>query len=88
MEVLSQAISPFPTVFSTHLENFPLFPSNLICLQTLSVWTSLKIVIWEKVNRLPKDNDTMGISGEVFKEIRQPIALLFVFFAESLKINL
>ena len=38
------AISPFPTVFSTRLKNFLPFASNL----PLSVWNSLKFVIWEK----------------------------------------
>ena len=39
----------FP-VFSTRLENFLSFSSNLICRrQTLSVWKSLKYVVWERV---------------------------------------
>ena len=42
-----RAISPFPTVFSTCLKNFLPFSSNLNCrLQSLSVWKSLKFVVW------------------------------------------
>ena len=48
-----QGISPFAGVFSTLLKNFLPFSSNLNCrLQTLSVWKSLKFVVWEKVNSL------------------------------------
>ena len=40
----------FSSVFSTRLENFLPFLSNLNCrLQTLSVWKSLKFVVWERV---------------------------------------
>ena len=46
-KLLIRAFSPFPTVFSTGLENF----KNQNChLQTLSVWKSLKFVVWERVN--------------------------------------
>ena len=46
-----QAISPFPTVFSTLLENFPPFLSNLklSSANSFSFWSSLKFVIWEWV---------------------------------------
>ena len=41
----------FPTVFSTHLENFLPFSSNLkLSLPSLSVWMSLKFDVWERVN--------------------------------------
>ena len=47
--VTCKAISPFPTVFSTNMENFLPFHQTQYCrLQTLSVWKSLKFVIWEK----------------------------------------
>ena len=48
------AISPLPTEFSTRLENFLPFSSNLkICgLQIVSVWKSLKLVVWERVKPL------------------------------------
>ena len=51
------AISPFPTVFSTILEDFSLISSNLnkCRLQTLSVWKSLKCVVWKRFNPLPDD---------------------------------
>ena len=39
-------ISPFPTVYSILLENFPPFPSNL----KLSVWEGLKFVVGERSN--------------------------------------
>ena len=42
-----RAISPFPTVFSTCLDNFLHFCQIWNCrLQTLSVWKSLKFVVW------------------------------------------
>ena len=39
-----------PQYFSTHLENFlPFFIKEKNCrLQTLSVWKSLKFVVWER----------------------------------------
>ena len=44
------AISPFPTVFSTLLENFRHFYQIQNCrLQTLSVEKRLKLVMWERV---------------------------------------
>ena len=43
--------SSFPTVFSTHLENFLPFYQIWNCLlQTLSVWKSPKFVVWERIN--------------------------------------
>ena len=43
---LSQAISPFHTLFSTHID----FRQILNCrLQTLSIWSSLKFAVWERV---------------------------------------
>ena len=46
-------IAPFPTVFSTFLENFLPFPSNLkLSSETFSVWKSLKFVIWERVKMI------------------------------------
>ena len=40
----------FPQCFSTLLDNFLPFSSNLNCgLQTFSVWKSLKFVVWERV---------------------------------------
>ena len=42
----------FPTVFSTVVENILPFSSNIKCrLQTLSVWKSLKFVVWERVKQ-------------------------------------
>ena len=41
----------FPTVFSTHLENFLSFSSGLK-LQTLSVWKNLKFDVLERVKVL------------------------------------
>ena len=47
------AISPFPTTFSTPLKNFLPFSSYLkLFLQTLSVWKSLKFLIWERVKNV------------------------------------
>ena len=43
------AISPFPTEFSTFLENFLSISSNLKLYKTLSIWKSLQFVVWEKV---------------------------------------
>ena len=40
-------------VFSTFFKNFLQFSSNLKLLQTLSVWKSLKFVVWERVNGFP-----------------------------------
>ena len=40
---MSKAISPFPTVFSTCLDNFLPFSTNL------KVWKSLNFVVWERV---------------------------------------
>ena len=46
-----QAISPFPSVFSTLLENFQPFSSTLKLSSALSlVWKSLKLVVWERDN--------------------------------------
>ena len=47
-----RAISPFPTVFSTLLENFAPFSSNLKLsfANSFRVWKSLKFVVWERVN--------------------------------------
>ena len=47
-----RAISPFPSVFSNHLDNFfVIFTKSENChLQTHSVWKSLKFVIWERIN--------------------------------------
>ena len=48
-----QAISLFPAVFSIHLENFLPFLSNLkLWSANLSLWKSLKFVVWERVMRL------------------------------------
>ena len=39
-----------PPLFSTRLDNFLLLSSNFIChLQTLSVWKTLKFVVWERL---------------------------------------
>ena len=44
----SQAVSPFPTVFSTHLEKFlPFLPNSKL---SSANWKSLKFVLWERVN--------------------------------------
>ena len=49
-----QAISTFPMVFSTHLENFLPFSSNMKCsLQTFSVWKGLKFVVPKRVIPVP-----------------------------------
>ena len=51
--LVTSNFSFFPTVFSTLLENFQPFSTNskLNCHpQTLSVWKSLKFVVWERVN--------------------------------------
>ena len=51
-----RAISPFPTAFSTLLENLLPFSPILNCrLQTLPIWKSKKFVFWERVNNLGKD---------------------------------
>ena len=43
-------MSPFPNVFSPFLKNFLPFSSNLkLSSQTLSVWKSVKFVLWERV---------------------------------------
>ena len=48
---------PFPTLFSTGLENFLSFSSNVILsLQSLSVWKSLKFVSWERINNCQAKN--------------------------------
>ena len=48
LQVTSTA--PFPTVFSTHLENFLPFSLNLKLLSAnLLVWRSLKFFVWERV---------------------------------------
>ena len=43
-----RAISPFPTVFSTHLKNFLAFSSYLKLWSAISL--SLKFVVWERAN--------------------------------------
>ena len=43
-------------MFSTRLDNFqPCLSISNCCLQTLRVWKSLKLVVWERVNPLPDD---------------------------------
>ena len=45
-----RTISPFPTVFSTHLRTLCHFYQTWNCrLQTLLVWKSLKFAVWERV---------------------------------------
>ena len=47
----------FPTVFSTHLENFlPFLSNSILSSATPSVWKSLKFVVWERV-KLPRLSD-------------------------------
>ena len=49
-KLLVRSNSPFPTVFSTCLENFLLFSSIQNChLQTLSTWKSLTSIVWERL---------------------------------------
>ena len=48
-----QAISSFPSVFSTNLDNFLLFSSSLnYRQQTHSVWRSLKFVVWDRLKSI------------------------------------
>ena len=50
---LERTISPFSTVFSTVLENFPIFHQlKNWRLQTPSVWKNLKFVVWERIDRI------------------------------------
>ena len=49
-KLLVTSISPFPTVFSTRLDNCHFHQIWNCCLQTLSVWKSLKFAVWERFN--------------------------------------
>ena len=57
---LWQAILPFHKVFSIHLENILPFQILNCRLQTLSIWSSLKFAVWERVN-LGNKNMKIGI---------------------------
>ena len=60
-----RAISPFPTVFSTcHFRQI-----LNCCLQTPSVWKSLKFVVWERVNSLPHDSDFTALLEKRLKTL-------------------
>ena len=68
--------SPFPTVFSTSLKNFFCFFQQILncSLQTLSVWKSLKFVVWERVdpncfNSVPHNPDLIALKKEAFENI-------------------
>ena len=70
-----QAISPFPIVFSTRLENFLPFSSNLKLSSANSFsWKSVKFVVWERVKNLHNVvNKIIGSSGSstLYHKIRK-----------------
>ena len=69
-----RAIPPFPTVFSTNLENILPFSSTQNCpLQILfSVWKSLKFVVWERIN---KQFLLLRFSNSLFCSFGEPYAI-------------
>ena len=66
----------FPTVSSTHSENLLPFSSN-VCLSTLSVWKSLKLVVWERVKQLE--------SIKYLADDKLKVAQLIIFFKKVWK---
>ena len=87
-----QAIAPFPTVFSIHLENSLLFCQILSCrLPTFSVWKSLKFVVWERVKDLTTHfwvsvNLTKKASENILKKERMHFLLFPQCFPTHLKL--
>ena len=61
-------------MFSICFENSLPFSANLDCgQQTLSVWKSLKFVVWERVNHLPDMPILCSSNSKVNKDIMSKI---------------
>ena len=74
-----RAISPFPTVFSTCLDDFlPIFHQIWNYRpQTLSVWKSLKFVVWERVGPFPNKPWFLRVCNtSILKTLREEKELL------------